>query len=251
MEAMRPYAADLHVHTVASACAEVEMIPPLIVRRAAELGLDCIAIADHHTVENVAAVQKAAKSYGLVVLPGMEVQTREEVHVLCLFDDLEVAWWWQEEVWRHLPNLPNREEFFGPQFVVDAEGEYVRTNRRLLQVSADLAFEDVVRWVAEAGGLAIPAHVDRESFGLLANLGMIPPGVGVVAVELSSRTTPQEARRRFPQLAGVAFIQSGDAHRLGEMTNTTRLLMAAPTVEELRLALRGEQGRRCWIGDPR
>lgn len=251
MEALRPYAADLHVHTVASACAEVEMIPPLIVRRAVELGLDCIAIADHHTVENVAAVQQAARPYGLAVLPGMEVQTREEVHVLCLFDDLEAAWKWQDVVWAHLPDLPNREEFFGSQLVVDAEGEYVRTNRRLLQVSADLGFEEVVRRVAEAGGLAIPAHVDRESFSLLANLGMVPPGAGVVAVEISRWLTPQEARRRFPQLAGLPLVQSGDAHRLGEMVGTTRFLVAAPTVEELRLALRGERGRRCWIVGPR
>ncbi len=248
METLRPYAADLHVHTVVSACAEVEMIPPLIVRRAAELGLDCLAIADHHSVENVAAVQEAARPYGLTVLPGMEVQTREEVHVLCLFDDLEAAWQWQETVWAHLPDLPNREEFFGPQFVVDAEGEHVRTNGRLLQTSTDLGFEEVMRLVEEAGGLPIPAHVDREGFSLLANLGMIPPGARVVALEISARTTPQEARRRFPELAGVVLIQSGDAHRLDEMVNTTRFLVAAPTVAELRLALRGERGRRCWIG---
>lgn len=247
MDTLRSYVADLHVHTVASACAEVEMIPPLIVRRAAELGLDCIAIADHHSVENVAAVQEAARPYGLAVLPGMEVQTKEEVHVLCLFDHVETAWQWQETVWDHLPDLPNREEFFGPQFVVDAQGEHLRTNERLLQASTDLGFEEVMRLVEEVGGLPIPAHVDREGFSLLANLGMIPPGAGVVAVEISPRTTPQEARRRFPQLAGMPLIQSGDAHRLSEMSSTTRLLVAAPTVAELRLALRGERGRRCWV----
>jgi PHP family Zn ribbon phosphoesterase len=251
METLRPYVADLHVHTVASACAEVEMIPPLIVRRAVELGLDLIAIADHHSVENVAAVQEAAQPYGLAVLPGMEVQTREEVHVLCLFDDLDAAWQWQETVWAHLPDLPNREEFFGPQFVVDAEGEHLRTNPRLLQTSTDLGFEEMVRLVEEAGGLPIPAHVDREGFSLLANLGMIPPGAGVVAVELSARTTPQEARRRFPELAGMPLIQSGDAHHLDEMVGTTHLLLAAPTVAELRLALQGKGGRRCWIASPR
>jgi hypothetical protein len=80
---------------------------------------------------------------------------------------------------------------------------------------------------------------------------MIPPGARVVAVELSARTTPQEARRRFPELAGMPLIQSGDAHRLDEMVGTTHLLLAAPTVAELRLALQGKGGRRCWIASPR
>ena len=97
--------ADLHIHTVASACAEVEMIPPLIVRRATELGLNLIAITDHHSVENVEAVQEAARPYGIAVLPGMEVQTREEVHVVCLFDSLDQAWQWQEMIWTHLDTM--------------------------------------------------------------------------------------------------------------------------------------------------
>ncbi len=112
-------AADLHIHTVVSACAEVEMIPPLIVRRAQELGLDLIAITDHHCIDNVEAVRRAAEPFGITVLVGMEVQTREEVHVICLFDHTEDAREWQKFIWLHLPDLPNREEFFGAQYVVD------------------------------------------------------------------------------------------------------------------------------------
>ena len=89
--ALRSLWVDLHVHTVISPCAEVEMIPPLIVGRARELGLGAIAITDHNTAENVGAVQRAARDTGLVVLAGMEVQTREEAHILCLFDRLEQA----------------------------------------------------------------------------------------------------------------------------------------------------------------
>ncbi|MEW6441152.1 MAG: PHP domain-containing protein [bacterium] len=239
--------ADLHVHTVVSACAEVEMIPPLVVRRARELGVGLLAVTDHHSVENAGAVQEAAEPYGIRVLPGMEVQTREEVHVVCLFDELGQALGWQETIWSHLPDLPNRDEFFGPQYVVDATGEYVRTNERLLQTSTDLSFETVLERVQQQGGLALPAHVDRARFSLFANLGMIPLGVRLAGVEISPNISAAEAVRRFPSLAGLGMVQSGDAHRLDEMTNRTQFRLAALTVAELKMALGGEQGRRFWL----
>jgi PHP family Zn ribbon phosphoesterase len=134
-ERLRPYLADLHVHTVLSPCAEVEMIPPLIVKRASELALGIIAITDHNSAENVAAVIEAAESSDLTVLPGMEVHTREEVHLLCLFDSVQQALNWQEFVYAHLPPLRNNENLFGPQFVVDASGDLIRHNERLLAVT--------------------------------------------------------------------------------------------------------------------
>ncbi|MGQ9585514.1 MAG: PHP domain-containing protein [Anaerolineae bacterium] len=244
MAGLRSFVADLHVHTVASACAEVEMIPPLIAQRAWELGLNLLGVADHHSVENVEAVQQAARPFNITILPGMEVQTREEVHILCLFDRMDAAWRWQEMIWAHLPSLPNREEFFGAQYVVDPEGRHVRTNGRLLQTSTDLSFEQVVRQADAWDGLAIPAHVDRPGFSLFANLGMIPPGVELAGVEISRQITAEEARRRFPPLRGLGLVQSGDAHRLEEMANATQLVLAEPTVAELRMALLGQEGRK-------
>ncbi len=236
-------AVDLHVHTVASACAEVEMIPPLIVRRARELGLRLIAVTDHHSVENAQAVQQAAHQYGIRVLPGMEVQTREEVHVICLFDDLDTAENWQEMIWKHLPEETNPEEYFGAQYVVSAEGDYLRSNKRLLQTSTTLSFEQVLHLTEEWGGLALPAHVDRPRYSLFANLGMIPEGVDLAGAEISSHITAEEARSRFPSLQGIALVQSGDAHRIEEMINTTRLKVAGLRVRELRKALLRQEGR--------
>jgi len=243
MEELRDLAADLHLHTVASACAEPEMTPPAIAARARELCLDLIAVTDHHCVENVEAVMRAGAARGLSVLPGMEVQTREEVHVLCLFEGLDAARDWQAWVWAHLPDLPNREAFFGVQRIVDAAGTRVGTNARLLQTSVNLGFEQVLARATASGVLALPAHVDRPRYSLFANLGMVPAGVSLAAAEISRHLTAAEARARFPGLAGLALIQSGDAHRLAEMTNATRLRVAAPTLAELRLALRGEAGR--------
>lgn len=240
---MREIVADLHVHTVLSPCAEVEMIPPLIVRRAQALGLGLVAITDHNTAGNCAAVMQAAAGTGLAVLPGMEVQTSEEVHLLCLFERLEEALTWQGIVYDHLPDQPNPEAVLGAQFVVDATGDYLRTESRLLLTSTDLSINEAVRRVQDLGGLVIPAHVDRPSFSLLANLGFVPPHLDVPALELFRLTVPAEAIARWPDLAGWPLIQGGDAHRLNEITPALRLYCNDATLSELRLALAHQSGR--------
>ncbi len=241
---LRPMWADLHVHTVLSPCAEVEMIPPLIVRRAQELGLGVIAITDHNSAENVQAVCEAAAGSGVSVLAGMEVQTREEIHVICLFDTSEQALAWQEVIYAHLPPLPNRAEVFGAQFVVDRLGDFVRENQRLLLTSTALTIEQVVEGVRALGGLPIAAHVDRPAYSILANLGFIPPGLALAALELTRITAPEEALRRYPSLAGWPLLISGDAHRLNEMCAATLITWAEPSVGELERALKGHEGRR-------
>nr|MBC7246099.1 PHP domain-containing protein [Chloroflexota bacterium] len=244
---LRPYLADLHVHTVLSACAEVEMIPPLIVKRAGELALGIIAITDHNSAENVAAVMEAAQGFELRVLPGMEVQTKEEVHLLCLFDSLKQVLDWQDVVYAHLPPLRNNPEFFGPQFVVDATGDFVRYNEKLLSTATSLSVEEVVTGVVQRGGLCIAAHIDRPSFSLLANLGFVPPGVPFAAMEITRWANANELQHHHPSLVGYSFICSGDAHRLDEMCNLTILTLAEPTIAEISLALRGEQGRKVKV----
>src|SRR5512143_175868 len=117
------------------------MIPPLIVQTAIEQGINPLAVTDHNASANVIAVQQAARDTGLIVLPGMEVQTREEVHVVCLFDTLEQLEAWQNLVNQHLPPLENDIEYFGEQFVVDEPGEFVRRETRWLLTSAGLSLE--------------------------------------------------------------------------------------------------------------
>lgn len=242
--------ADLHVHTVLSPCAEVEMIPPLIVRRARELGLDLIGITDHNSAQNAQAVIDAASGTGLTVLPGMEVQSREEVHLVCLFDQMEQALEWQEQVTAALPDLQNDEDFFGAQFVVDATGEYIRTEDRLLSTSTSLSVEQVVAGVRALGGIVLAAHVDRPSYSLIANLGWVPPGLEIAGLELSRLADPVEVAQRLPQTAGFGLVVSGDAHRLEEMTARTMFKVQCPQVRELAIALAGQDGRRVEIQEP-
>jgi hypothetical protein len=242
---MNTYRAELHVHTVLSPCAEVEMIPPLIVQEALERGIRLIAITDHNATGNVRAVIEAARGTDLTVLPGMELQTREEVHLLCLFDTLEQAEAWQKVVDTHLPDRSNRPDFFGEQFIVDASGDFIRREERLLAVSAELELDSAARQVHALGGLAIPAHVDRKAYGLIANLGLVSPGFE--ALEISKHLKPAEASQRFPQIGGYPLIQNGDVHRLEEFLGVCQFQIEAPTLAEIRLALKGTLGRSLFI----
>ncbi len=190
------------------------MIPPLIVERALDAGLDLIAITDHNASANAAAVIDAARGTGLKVLPGIELQTREEVHLLCLFDTLEQLVTWQMEVDDALPPLLNCAETLGEQFVVDAAGDFVRRVERMLLVSANIVLENAVARVNALGGLAIPAHIDRLANGLIALLGFVPPHLCVAALELSPNVSCDAARARFHLPEDAALVRSSDAHCL-------------------------------------
>lgn len=240
---MKTFVAELHCHTVLSPCAEVEMIPPLIVETAIERGINLLAITDHNASANIEAVQKAARGMDLIVLPGMELQTREEVHLLCLFDTLAQSAAWQAIVDEHLPPLENDIEHFGEQFVVDETGEFIRRETQLLLTSAALSLEDAIGRVNALGGLAIPAHVNRQAFGLIANLGFVPVDVQIDALEVSRHLNVSEAVKKFPQIKGYPLVQGGDAHRLDELLGATVFDLAAPTIAELKLALHGTDGR--------
>ena len=247
MAAMPFYAADLHLHTVLSPCAEAEMLPEFILERAADLRLNLIAVTDHNSAENCEAVMQAAEGTGIAVLPGMEVQTREEVHLLCLFDRLDQVLEWQGLVYANLPPVKNKPEVFGVQVVLSAAGEPVAFNDRLLVTSTNLSVDETVRRVREQGGLCIPSHVDRPVYSIISNLGFIPPDLGIRGVEISALVAAKDARTRVTGLEGYTLIANGDAHRLKEMVCRTTLKMAAPTVVELGLALAGEGDRGVWV----
>lgn len=238
---------DLHLHTVLSACAETEMLPEFIVERAKELGLRLIAVTDHNSAENAAAVVTAAAGTGITVLPGMEVQTREEVHLLCLFDTLGQVGLWQEEVYAHLPPVKNDERVFGIQIVLDAKGNVVGRNDRMLLIATSFSVEEVVRRVCDLSGVCIPAHVDRPAYSIIANLGFIPRELAIAGVEISPLVGAKKARVQFPELERYSLVAGGDAHRLREMARRTTLRLAEATVSELSLALAGEGERSIWV----
>lgn len=241
--------ADLHVHTVLSPCADVEMIPPLIVQQALDLGIHLIAITDHNATANIESVQKAALGTKLTVLPGMELQTREEVHVLCLFDTLEQIQAWQQLVDKKMPDIENDIEHFGEQFVIDETGDFIRRELKMLSTSSELSITDAFYEVNKLGGWMIPAHVNRKTNGLLSILGFVPTDIAIDALEISLHLSKEEAYQKFPQIRGYPLIQNGDVHLLGDFAGTNEFNIERVSVDELRMAVHQLDGRKhCILG---
>jgi len=239
---------DLHIHTCLSPCGDLDMYPRAIVRKSLEKGLDCIAICDHNTAENAGFVEKAAAGLPLKVIFGMEVTSREEVHVVALFENSSNVIPFQEMVYRHLPGW-NMEEKFGCQPIVNEKDEVEGFCDRLLIGATDLPLKIIIDAVHEAGGVAIAAHIDRESFSVIGQLGFISPDMRFDAVEISPRLSIGEARRLFPELKHLTFITSSDAHFIGDIgKGVTEVMMFSPTVGELKMALRNEKGRQVIYG---
>ncbi len=221
------------------------MVPELIVGRAAELQIDLLGITDHNSGENAAAMLEAAEGTAVAVLPGMEVECREGVHLLTLFDRVEQLDRWQGFVYDALPPRENVERVFGAQLVVDAAGNLLRKNPRLLITAVDLSLEEVIALSQAMGGFCLPAHVDRPANGLLPVLGLLPTGLGTPALETSPVRTRAEVVQQYPELAGRPLIRSSDAHRLADIGRaTTTFLMARPSVAEVGLACRRQEGRK-------
>lgn len=242
---MFTYRAELHVHTILSPCAGVEMIPPVIVEETLQKNINLIAITDHNSTANIDAVMQAAKGTGLSVLAGMELQTQEEVHVLCLFDGLEQAEAWQRSVDSRFENIPNDEEKIGEQYVVDVTGNFIRSEPRMLIANVDMSLEEAVIGVNSLGGLVIPAHVERHAYGLLATLGFASHIFE--ALEISRHTTPQSVQKLFPQIKGFPLLQNGDVHYRDGFLGAMEFTIEAPSVAEIRKAIRGIDGREMRI----
>lgn len=211
------YSADLHIHSALSPCADNEMTPNNIINMALLKGLDIIAVTDHNSAGNVQALLNCADGTGLLVVPGMELMTAEEVHLLCLFPDLDAALGVQEKVYGALPDIRNREDIFGQQLLIDEKDSITGTVSRLLITAAGITLEEASDMVESSGGVVIPAHIDRNSFSLISNLGMIPERPVYKYLELSKNCDMYRYRLENPQLDKYKLIRSSDAHMLGDI----------------------------------
>lgn len=242
---LRPYWVDLHVHTVLSPCGELEMGAPDIAQKAVEAGIDVIGIADHNTCENFPAIKAAAKGNPLV-LPCVETQSMEDAHTLCVFPNYEIARAYQEWLWLGVRLIANNPDYFGYQLVIDENNEIIREEETLLIQGAAYEVDQIVAKVQELGGIAILAHIDRPSFSYTASLGPPPKSYPADAFELSRRLNSAEAaewRARYP---GRTFIRSSDSHVLADLSraNCTKMMLAEPSFDEIRKAIKSEDGRR-------
>jgi predicted metal-dependent phosphoesterase TrpH len=243
--ALRRLRADLHIHTCLSPCGELSMSPRAVVARAREAGLDLIAVTDHNTTENTAAAIEAAAGTGLAVLPGIELTTAEEVHLLGLFEAGADLGAFQAEVYRNLPDLPAKMKFVDDQVLVDATDYVTGFCPRCLFGATRYSVQEAVGLIHGHGGLAIACHIDRDSFSLISQLGFIPPGLDLDAVEVSPRMSAAEARAAFGPFETLPVVRFSDAHKPEEIgAATTEFLVEGPVLAEIRRALAGEDGRK-------
>ena len=165
---------DFHIHSCLSPCASLEMSPRMIVAKAKEAGLDCIALSDHGGVQNLPAFHDACAEAGMPCLYGLEATSAEEVHTLCLFDRLEPALEFGRIVYERIMNIPNDPERFGEQPIVSVDEEILGFAEKVLFMATDISFFDLVPMALDAGALCIPSHIDRDYAGAIAQLGFLP-----------------------------------------------------------------------------
>ena len=246
---IRSYVADLHIHSLLSPCAEVEMTPRNIVWTAEEHGVDIIAITDHNACDNVTAALEAAKGTSVTVLPGMEVETSEEIHVIVLFGKMRQLKAWEKLVQLHMSGQMNDEKHFGGQFVVDSEDNFLRKKPEMLLAALSMGIAEVSAKVAELGGICIASHVDRPTYSILSQLGFIPSDVHLDAVEVSRRVNPSEAHRLLPGIGQLPVVANSDAHTIRDFIEgpKTTFYLESPELGEIQQALRGENLRRVVV----
>jgi PHP family Zn ribbon phosphoesterase len=243
--ALRRIKADLHVHTCLSPCSGLDMSPREVVNAALQKGLDLIGVCDHNSAENVQAVKKAGARNGLMVLGGMEVASSEEAHILVFFDEDDDLAAFQEYVYGHLTGR-NDEHSFGQQVIADEEDGVTGFCDRLLIAATSLPAEAVVARAraANGGSLVIAAHVDRESFSILGQLGFIPPSLDLDAVEVS-RMTATEARERYPDCRKFPVVAGSDAHHPDDIGKRFTWFTAKDgSIPEIRMAFAGRNDRK-------
>lgn len=239
---MKTFKADLHIHSCLSPCAELEMSPRNIVSEAKKMGLDVIGICDHNSCENVPYVERSAQGKGIKVIGGIEITSKEEVHILALFGTKEELFEMQKIIYDNLDGT-NDERLYGDQVVVNENDEVVDFNKRLLIGATDLSIEEVVNHIHKFNGVAIAAHVDRPSFSIFSQLGFLPEGLKVDALEVSSK----DKINLFNNLS-LPLVMFSDSHKLETIGRThTNFSMNEINLDEMKKSFLGEDGRRVFI----
>ena len=210
---------DFHIHSALSPCGDNDMTPNNIVGMAKVTGLDAVAITDHNTVGNVRAAMKIGQEYGVTVIPGMEVETEEEVHILTLYPTIEAAEYAAAEVYKKLPDIKNKPEIFGEQRIMDEEDNIIGYEDKLLLSATSFSIESLFDLVKTAGGLYAPAHVDRHSFSILTNLGFMPDYIDIKYIEISKLVEDTGAYLSSrPELRQYKILRDSDAHYLPDIS---------------------------------
>ena len=213
------YYYDLHIHSCLSPCADMDMTPHSIAGMSYINGLDIIAVADHNSAKNLRAVKKACEEFNILLVPAIEAETAENIHLLCLFKSIEDAEFMGEFLEKHLPPIKNRPEIFGRQVIMDECDNEQGELENLLINATDIPIEEMKSKVEELGGVCVAAHIDREANGIVATLGSVPDYLNFKTVELSNH-----APKDYPREEKYVYIADSDAHYLTDISEKVNYL---------------------------
>lgn len=223
------YFYDLHIHSCLSPCGDMDMTPHNIAGMSHINGLDIIAVADHNTARNIRAVSEAAKEYNIMVVPAIEAESAENIHLLCLFPTISDAEKMGEVLEDHLPPIKNRPDIFGEQTVMNKLDEEQGTVEKLLINATDLPLEQIKKLAESFGGVCMAAHIDREKNGINAILGCVPKELGFTTLELSSKVSED-----YPREENYFYITNSDAHYLTDISEKINSIeLSERTIDEL------------------
>lgn len=214
---MIPLFYDLHIHSCLSPCGDDDMTPANLTGMAAVKGLDVIALTDHNSCANCPAAMYHGKNYGVTVIPGMELTTAEEVHVICLFPALDAAMEFDRLVYGRLLPFPNREDIFGNQQIMNERDEVVGIKEHLLINATTIPFDEAFSLTESFGGIAYPAHVDKSSNSVISNLGFVPPESSFTCAEFHDFKNLHRIRREHSYFEKCNVICCSDAHYLEDI----------------------------------
>ncbi len=217
---------DFHIHTCLSPCGDADMTPNNVVNMALIKGLDAIAVTDHNSCKNAQALMQVGAEAGLLVLPGMEIESCEEVHVVALFETIEACSKMEALVRAALPPMQNNPSIFGEQWILNASDDCIGEEEQLLVTACALSVYEIVDHIHALGGVAIAAHVDKSAYSVISNLGFLPPDLSFDAAELSKNAESKGWGDADERLCGLPAIHSSDAHYLGDISEPKHILEA-------------------------
>lgn len=210
---------DLHIHSALSPCADNDMTPSNIAGFRLLSGADVISLCDHNSALNTPFIKKVCEEYKIGFIPGIEVNTAEEIHILCYFSDVDAALEMGEIIYSSLPDIKADSDIWGEQLIIDESDEVVGRVEKLLTVASSLDVYEVKSECERLGGIVVPAHVDRDSYSVLSVLGFMPDDLKFSAIEM---TNPEKyrnfvERKMLPE--NVEILNSSDAHNLASLIN--------------------------------
>ncbi len=200
---------DMHIHSALSPCGDNDMTPNNIVNMSIIKGLDVIAVTDHNSCGNVRSVIKASGGR-IIVIPAMEIETAEEIHIVSYFPEIEAAEEMEKLIKKSMRGIKNKTEIYGNQFFMDENDEITGEEEELLVAPTKLNLDEAVKAVRQLGGAAVPAHIDRSGYSVISNLGFIPEELDFKTVEI----TPKNRQGMEKEYNMYNILSNSDAHYL-------------------------------------